>query len=99
MRLSQVPNKVVNRNQIAALFYVRFAYNTKPLHNLVRLQRRYGFIWGLTQRFGKFGEITFKLSLYFKVRSVVPVLLESYVGTHSALWVASKKVCCQHRQQ
>lgn len=36
-------NKVVNRNQITAQFCVRCAYNTKPLRNLVRLQRRYAY--------------------------------------------------------
>lgn len=46
--LNSTANKVVNRNQIAAQFCVRCAYNTKPLHNLVRLQRRYvGSAFGL----------------------------------------------------
>lgn len=34
------PNKVVTGTKIAAQFCVRYAYNTKPVRNLVRLQRR-----------------------------------------------------------
>src|SRR5687768_8336451 len=43
LNFNQWPNKVVNRNQITTRFcaFATAHCCTKPLHNLVRLQRRY----------------------------------------------------------